>query len=273
MTNRKRIVITGAGSGFGREASLVLAGKGHEVIAAVQFPGQVDEMVSEASARGVSLRVEKLDLLSEADRQAALGWEVDVLVNNAAIGHGGPIAEIPLELVREVFEVNVFATLALTQGVVRGMVARGRGRVLFVSSIAGLTAGAYLGAYAASKHALEAIAEAMSRELAPHGIGVATLNPGPYATGFNERMIESPMRWYDPSHHFTRPDDLASLGRRFERQFDPGELVRAMVELAESDSGLYRNVHPKESEELVRTRQRDAWTRRQTPPLDHIEAV
>ena len=260
----KRILITGAGSGFGRDSALGLAANGHDVIAAVHHPDEVAEMRDAAAERGVPLRVERLDLLSEANRTAAFEWEIDVLVNNAAIGEGGPIAEIPLELLRRVFDVNVFATLALTQGIVRQMVTRGRGRIIFVSSIAGLTAGAYLGAYAASKHAIEAIAESMCSELAPFGIQVTTLNPGPFGTGFNEQMVASWNRWYDPSRNFTRPEDLAALGQRFERQFDPAELVQAMVELAESDSGLYRNVHPRESEELVRDREREAWTRPQS---------
>ncbi|TWE21660.1 short-subunit dehydrogenase [Kitasatospora atroaurantiaca] len=263
---RKCILITGAGSGFGRDAALALAANGHDVIAAVHHPAQVAEVQDAAAARGHPVRVEKLDLLSEDDRQAAFDWDIDVLVNNAAIGEGGPIAEIPLELVRRVFDVNVFATLALTQGIVRRMVQRGRGRIIFVSSIAGLTAGAYLGAYAASKHALEAIAESMANELAPYGIQVATLNPGPYGTGFNDQMVRSRDRWYDPARNFTRPEHMAALDERFEKQFDPARLVRAMVELAQSEAGLYRNVHPQESERLVRERQRDAWTRTQSTP-------
>lgn len=263
-TTSRRILITGAGTGFGRDVALQLAERRHQVIAAVHLKEQIAEMKQAAADRRVHLRVEPLDLLSEADRNAALGWEVEVLVNNAAIGEGGPIGEIPLDLVRGVFEVNVFATLALTQGIVKQMVKRGQGRVIFVSSIAGLLSGAYLGAYCASKHALEAIAESLHNELAPHGIQVATINPGPYGTGFNDRMIENAKRWYDPKRHFTRPEDLAKLRQRFERQFDPAELVQQMVALAESDSGMYRNVHPKESEELVRSHQREAWTRRQS---------
>lgn len=265
MTKR-RILITGAGTGFGRDAALQLAEKGHEVIAAVHHEDQIAEMKQATAAQGVILRVEKLDLLSVADRSAALQWDVDVLVNNAAVGEGGPIAEIPVDLVRNLFEVNVFTTLALTQGIVKQMVKRGRGRVIFVSSVAGLLSGPYLGAYGASKHAIEAIAESMHAELAPHGIQVATINPGPYGTGFNDRMIENAQRWYDPKRNFTRPQDLATLQQRFARQFDPGELVERMVELVESDAGLYRNVHPKEFEEMVRNHEREAWTRPQSAP-------
>jgi NAD(P)-dependent dehydrogenase (short-subunit alcohol dehydrogenase family) len=262
---KKRVLITGAGSGFGRDAALRLAEHGHQVIAAVQLEKQVAEMKQLATSRGVEMRTEKLDLLSPSDRDAAFEWEIDVLVNNAAIGEGGPIAEIPLDLVRSVFEVNVFSTLALTQGFVRRMARRGSGRVIFVSSRVGLVSGPFLAAYGSSKHALEAIAEALHYELAPHGIQVATLNPGPYATGFNERMIEGPRRWYDPKRNFTRPEELAKLRQRFAKQFDPEEIVEAMVALVEDDSGKYRTVLPKESEEYVRKSEKEAWTRRQTP--------
>jgi NAD(P)-dependent dehydrogenase (short-subunit alcohol dehydrogenase family) len=113
----KRILITGAGTGFGRGAALGLAEKGHDVIAAVYDPKQISEIKREAAVRGVSLRAEKLDLLSESDRQAAFEWDIDVLVNNAAIGESGPIGEIPLELVRRVFDVNVFAAALFSDAV------------------------------------------------------------------------------------------------------------------------------------------------------------
>ncbi len=262
----KRILVTGAGSGFGRGAALALAAKGHAVIAAVQWPEQIAQLNDEAKARGTALRVEKLDLLSEADRRAAFAWDIDVLVNNAAVGEAGPIAEIPLELVRKVFEVNVFATLALTQGFVKQMVNRGRGRVIFVSSSAGLFSAAYFGAYCASKHALEAMSESLHAELAAFGIQVATVNPGPYGTGFNERMIENTKRWFDPKQNFTRPQDLEAVKHRFEKQFDPEELIRALVEVVESESGPYRNVLPRSLQGLVHTGQQAAWDRQQTPP-------
>jgi NAD(P)-dependent dehydrogenase (short-subunit alcohol dehydrogenase family) len=269
---KRRILITGAGSGFGRGAALGLAEKGHDVIAGVYAAEQVAEMRKEAASRRIPLRVEKLDLLSDFDREAASKWDIDVLVNNGAIGEGGPIGEIPLELVRRVFEINVFATLALTQSFLKQMVKRGQGRIVFVSSIAGLRSAAYLGAYCASKHALEAIAESLHYELAPHGIQIATLNPGPYATGFNDRMVESPSRWYDPKRNFTRAEDLKRLAQHFEKQFDPQELIEAMIGLVEADSGLYRNVHPKQSEERVRHLQEEAWTRQQTssPPVARV---
>src|SRR5947207_3173661 len=113
------VVITGAGSGLGRGAALGLARQGCRVFAAVQYPQQVTELRAFAAQNSLtSLRVEKVDLLKASDREFLAGHEIDVLVNNAAVSETGPIAEQPLELVREVFETNVFASLALTQAVV-----------------------------------------------------------------------------------------------------------------------------------------------------------
>jgi NAD(P)-dependent dehydrogenase (short-subunit alcohol dehydrogenase family) len=110
----RKILITGAGSGLGEGAAIGLARNGHHVIAAAQAWPQVTALRAKAEALGLpSLDVQKLDLLDPYDLKQACGWDFDILVNNAGIGEGGPIAEIPLDLVRRNFEVNVFAPLSL----------------------------------------------------------------------------------------------------------------------------------------------------------------
>lgn len=256
----KRILITGAGSGFGREAAFQLAALGHQVIATVQFTKQVNDLRQESERRGLQLRVEKLDVTSEVDRDYAGDWEIDVLINNAGTGEAGAISEIPVKVVTALFDTNVFGPLAFTQRIVAGMTKRGHGKVIFVSSIAGLITGAFTGAYCASKHALESIAEAMHLELAAQGIQVAVINPGPYSTGFNDRMMETPQHWYNPALHPATPDRLKFP---FD-QFDPEELVTRMVEVATSESGQFRNLLPAMFEAIVKQDQADGWTRRQT---------
>jgi short-subunit dehydrogenase len=256
------IAITGAGSGIGRGAALSLARRGHSVIACVQYPQQVSDLRALAAQEGVVLRVEKIDLLKASEREFLASQEIDVLVNNAAVSETGPIAEQPLELVREVFETNVFATLSLTQAVVRAMVARGRGRIIFMSSMAGLMPIPYVGAYCASKHAIEAIAATMQAELTPHGVQVLTYQPGPYKTGFNDRMWDTHRRWLRPETSFTRAADMASTAAILDSQFDPEEAVRALADLAEAEAPRYRNVVPLVIEEAVKASQQDAWTRR-----------
>src|SRR5271154_7475088 len=202
----RTILITGAGSGLGEGAAIGLARQGHDVIAAAQGWPQVTALRAKIEADKIQhLRVEKLDLLDPYDVRHALSWPFDVLVNNAGIAEGGPIAEIPVDLVRRNFETNVFAPLSFTQQVERRWVEQNtHGKIVFISSIGGLLSPPGFAAYAATKHAVEAIAEAMQPELKPFGIQVQTINPGAYLTGFNEAMAENAFRWLDDEVNFTK---------------------------------------------------------------------
>ena len=113
----KTVMITGAGSGFGKGTSLALAERGHRVIATTETEAQAEALRAEAP----QLTVEKLDVTS-ADVAKATSWEIDVLINNAGAGQTGPLADVPLERVRRLFDINVFGTLAVTQAVLPGMV-------------------------------------------------------------------------------------------------------------------------------------------------------
>ena len=169
----KTVMITGAGSGFGKGASLALAERGHKVIATTETDVQAKELRAEAP----QLTVEKLDITTN-DVAKAAEWDIDVLINNAGAGQTGPMADVPIDRVRHLFEVNVFGTLAVTQSVLPKMIAKGKGRVIIVSSIAGVVVGPSFGPYSMTKHALEAMGKAMRAELAEQGIDVTLLNPG-----------------------------------------------------------------------------------------------
>src|SRR6516225_3311502 len=238
----KKVLITGAGSGFGLEAAMRLAEKGFEVIASVEIYSQVQPLKRAALARGVHLQVEKLDVTNEGDRRKALGWNVEILVNNAGVLEGGSVVDIPAANMRREFEVNVIGPLLLTQGIAKQMARRGRGRVVWVSSREGLNVNPFTGIYSASKHAVEAIAETMSLELREFGIEVATINPGPFLTGFNDRGFETWKGWEDePSG---RLFDYAKLA--FPRaQFDPEPVYAIMTAVAAGEIDTYRNLEPK----------------------------
>ena len=263
----KTILITGAGSGLGEGAALGLARGGQQVIAAAQAWPQVTALRAKVKALGLpALRVEKLDLLDAHDVARACAWEFDVLVNNAGIGEGGPIAEIPLDLVRHNFEVNVFAPLAFTQKVVRNWIAaKIHGKVVFMSSMGGLFSPPGFSAYAATKHALEAIAEAMQEELRPFGVQVQTINPGAYLTGFNEAMAENAFRWLDDGVNFTKRDVMRGMADKLignERgRLDPTDMIARMVEVIPSSRGKFRNIHPKMVEELLKSHQSEMFQR------------
>ena len=149
----KRVLITGAGTGFGHEAAMRLAEKGFDVIATVEIWAQIQTLKRQAAARGVTLKVEKLDVTNEGDREKALAWDVEILVNNAGVLEGGSVLDIPGANMRHQFEVNVIGPLLLTQGIAKQMVKRGKGRIVWVSSREGLNTNPFTGIYSASKHA------------------------------------------------------------------------------------------------------------------------
>lgn len=238
----KTILITGAGTGFGQEAAFRLAAKGFEVIAAVEIYAQVQPMKREAAARGVALRVEKLDVTDAGDRKKALAWNVEILVNNAGMLEGGSVIDIPGANIRHEFEVNVVGPLLLTQGIAKQMVKRGEGRIVWVSSREGLNVNPFTGIYSASKHAIEAVAQTMSLELQEFGVEVATVNPGPFLTGFNDRGFQTWQSWSDePSE---RLYDYSKLS--FPRaQFDPEPVYATLTAVAAGEVDTFRNLEPK----------------------------
>ncbi|HQJ09388.1 MAG TPA: SDR family oxidoreductase [Deltaproteobacteria bacterium] len=239
----KTIFITGAGHGFGRGMALGLARQGHRVIASAQIRPQVWDLTEEAKRQGIELEVIKLDLRDPIDMSHALTYDIDILVNNAGIMESGAMIEIPLERVRESFETNVFRHLELTQGFVRKMIRQGHGKVVWVSSVAGIRTTPFIGTYSATKHAIEAIAWAMKEELEPCGIKVATINPGPYLTGFNDTGAISMLEWYDPAKGLIKLPDAGSASSH---QYDPQDMIDVMVRLIPADHHPYRTVHPEE---------------------------
>jgi NAD(P)-dependent dehydrogenase (short-subunit alcohol dehydrogenase family) len=261
----KTILITGAGSGFGESAAIGLTKKGHKVIATVQVSPQVMPLRRKAKDLGLdTLRVERLDLTDPYDISQAQSWDIDILWNNAGQGEAGPVWEIPVDLVRRNFEINVFLPLLLTQGVVQKWVReKKKGKVVFTSSMGGLFTPANWGTYVSTKHALESIAEALQQELSAYGIKIQTINPGAYYTGYNETMADNPFRWLDDKKNFTRRADLRKGFDDFfatpEGKMDPQEMIDRMIEIVPADTGKFRNVVPKKIEDMLKQHQLQAW--------------
>ena len=253
------VLITGAGSGFGHEVAMRLAEKGFNVIAAVEIYAQIQTLKRQAAARGVHLQVEKLDVTDSGDRKKALSWNVEILVNNAGVLEGGAVVDIPALNIRREFEVNVVGPLLLTQGIAKQMVRRGKGRIVWVSSREGINVNPFTGIYSASKHAVEAIAETMSLELQEFGIEVATVNPGPFLTGFNDRGFETWRSWEDdPSERLYDYSKLA-----FPRaQFDPEPVYATLTAVAAGEIDSYRNLEPKSMLEETKRNIDLPWTKK-----------
>jgi short-subunit dehydrogenase len=256
------VLITGAGSGFGLGASLELARRGYDVIATTQVMSQITAVKAAVAEAGVMLRVEKLDVQDHFDRKRAEDWGVDVLVNNAGIGESGPIAEIPVDLVRANFETNVFGPLELTQGLVKGMLKKGAGKIVNISSIAGRFPVPYLGPYCMTKHAVEVLSETLRAELEHHNIKVVVIEPGPYDTGFNELLTASKYRWFNENSLFACDTEIikTSEANVLKNQFHTGPviaehrdgLISLIVDVVEDPSPAFRYCAPKQWNENVR---------------------
>lgn len=228
---RRRVLITGAGSGFGKGAAIELARRGHDVVAACETTAQAEALAAEHP----DLTTVKLDVTDPADVAGAAGLAVDVLINNAGVGIVGPMASIPLAEVRRTFEVNVFGMIALSQAVIGGMRERGWGRIINVSSIAGILASPLGSPYSMTKHAVEAFTKSLRAELAPHGIDVTKVNPGPYGTGFNDQMVNGAADFIEDGD--TRTTELHALVQQIilTDQLDPAEVSTALADLVEAD--------------------------------------
>ena len=253
----QKILITGASSGFGRGAAIELARLGHTVVAAAETWPQVRTLREDAKTAGVSLDVIKLNLLDPIDIAHAGSFDPDVLVLNAGVMEGGSVVDIPMQRVREFFDINVFGHLELVQAIVPKMVARKSGKIVWTSSMGGILVVPFLGIYCATKHAIEAIAGSMKAELEPHGVKVATVNPGVFGTGFNDTGAESYVQWYDEKAAVVpMPDFSGSLVG----QADPQEMIDAMVEIIPADKHLYRTMRPIATIEAAKKWQETEWT-------------
>ncbi len=245
----RKVVITGAGSGFGRGAAIELARRGHEVVATVLNDRQAEDLAkAEPKLNVVTLDMTRPEDVAKLDR-----WDPDVFVANAGVGQTGPLALIPLERLRAVFEVNVFGTVAVTQRVAQAMRRKRAGRIIIMSSIGGVRVGVGSGPYTMTKHALQAFGSVLRAELAPFGVDVCLINPGPYATGFNDRMANDPGEWFDRAA--VAPEDVALMDQLVRRvtvgQMDPGEVVQRYVELVEAESTELVNFVPPDIVERV----------------------
>jgi len=166
-------LVTGASTGIGAACAVRLAGTGWRVYAGVRRAGDAPEGTEEIL----------LDVTDDEQIRAAAQriGELDALVNNAGIAIAMPLEFIPVHELRRQLEVNVIGQVAVTQALLPHL-RRSRGRIVFVGSIAGKSALPFLGAYAASKHALEAVTDTLRIELRPFGIEVSLVEPGTIRT-------------------------------------------------------------------------------------------
>ena len=231
------ILVTGSSSGIGRATAVEAAERGHRVFASARRP----EDLAELAARGIdTLSLDVTDDASVtrgvADVLGKVG-RIDALVNNAGYGQYGAIEVVTADEWRRQFDVNLFGALAVLRAVLPAMREARRGTIVNVSSVAGKVTIPFAGPYCASKHALEAISDALRVEVAPWKIRVVVVAPGPMSTRVGDRTREATARLLQtpgPDSSFYENAERAS-----EKQFQLGkrgpELVaRVIVRAIES---------------------------------------
>jgi NAD(P)-dependent dehydrogenase (short-subunit alcohol dehydrogenase family) len=194
-TAPRSVFISGASSGIGRFCAEELHRLGWRVFAGVRTEEDAEELRAAGSSR---LSPVLLDITDEAQIAAAVRFVagelgdrgLDALINNAGIVVAGPLEFLPLDDFRRQFAVNVTGHLAVTQAML-GLLRRARGRIVMMSSASGRIALPFIGPYAASKMALEAVSDALRVELMPSGLSVSIIQPGPIATAMMERSIRA----------------------------------------------------------------------------------
>jgi NAD(P)-dependent dehydrogenase (short-subunit alcohol dehydrogenase family) len=187
----RHVLVTGASTGIGRETAVHLAARGFAVHAGVRRQDDGESVVAEGGGGIAPLLIDVTEADSIATAAAGVGKAVGDdglwgLVNNAGIAVGGPLEFLPIDEFRRQIEVNLTGHVAVTQAFMP-LLRRARGRIVNVTSIGGLIAFPFMGAYHAAKFGLEAVSDALRRELRPWGMHVSVVEPGSIATKIWER--------------------------------------------------------------------------------------
>jgi len=189
------VLITGASTGFGRLAAVTFARRGDSVFASMRDPAKGADLAAEAGSGAGPVTAIPLDVTSQASVDAAVArvlsdaGRIDILVNNAGLGIHGPVEECDDDEIERIFATNVFGLIRVTRAVAPHMRAQRGGTIVNVSSLAGKVVGPFSGVYSASKHAVEALGDALHYELHPFGVRVVTIEPGGFDTQFGANRI------------------------------------------------------------------------------------
>ncbi|MBW4445129.1 MAG: SDR family NAD(P)-dependent oxidoreductase [Plectolyngbya sp. WJT66-NPBG17] len=238
-TNTKVWFITGSSTGFGRSLTKAVLRHGDRVIATARKPEQLDELVQAYpdTAKAVRLDVTNPQEIGDGIQTAIKAFgRIDVVVNNAGYGSIGAIEEISDEAIQRQFETNVFGVLNVTRAVLPILRQQRSGHILNLSSVGGFVAFGATGIYCATKFAVEALSEALSKEAAEMGIKVTIIEPGAFRTDFNGRSLAKPDQLMD-EYKSVSGGFLQWLEEMDGKQpGDPDKAAAAMIQVVESDN-------------------------------------
>ena len=251
-------LVTGTSSGIGLATSVSLARRGHSVVATMRDLTRATELRKMAEAESLPISFAELDVNSDAsvsglmERLLREHGHVDVLVNNAGVGGGGAIEELPLEFFREVMETNYFGALRCIKALIPSMRSRRSGCIINVTSIAGRMAIAPAGSYAASKWALEALSESLAQEMKAFNVRVAIVEPGVIATPIFSKA--RPVPPHSPYPHARR--QRALFAASLTKPTSPYVVGEKICEIVESGSWQLRYPVGPDAEPFLKWRAR-----------------
>jgi NAD(P)-dependent dehydrogenase (short-subunit alcohol dehydrogenase family) len=238
------VLITGCSSGFGLLSALTFARKGDHVFASMRNMAKGAALEETARKEKLQIEVIPLDVTDEQSVAAAVqrvlasAGRIDVLVNNAGIGHHGPIEETDDAELREIFDTNFFGAMNVVRHVAPKMRGQGSGTIVNVSSLAGRVAPPFEGVYSSSKFALEAASDALHYELHPFGVRVCLVEPGGFETN-----IENTRRY---PRRFTEGSPYLELDKRFSEALTRLPAAGARGDAQEVAEVIYNAVYDKE---------------------------
>jgi len=188
----KKVLITGARSGIGFNTGIYLERLGYDVILAVHTNEELDTLKIKLKKMNSKIKAIKLDITNEIDRLKIRDLDIDILINNASTCIGGSLININTNLVKKNFNTNVIGTLRLSQIFIAHLfLKRKQGKIIFISSLAGIFPITYTGSYSITKASINMIAKVLKKELKSINMNtkIKLIEPGIYNTGFNDYMF------------------------------------------------------------------------------------
>ncbi|MDO9547470.1 MAG: SDR family NAD(P)-dependent oxidoreductase [Candidatus Marinimicrobia bacterium] len=250
--DKKIVLITGCSSGFGYLSAIQLAEKEYRVIATMRDLSKRVDLDNKIKTGNLPINVCRIDVtdldsikrcIKDIDREYG---RLDVLVNNAGYGIGGFFEDLSDREFREQMETNFFGVLNMVRETLPLLRKSDDARIINISSAAGLTTTPGMGAYNASKWALEAFSESLRQELALHGMKVLLIEPGPYPTKVlttNTRFAEKANDPNSPNYKFTQQLYVKYKQNNATLKSDPMEIARLIEKLISEKNPSFRNVH------------------------------
>ncbi len=237
----ENILITGARSGIINKVCDRLINKNYFLYITVHTNSEL-KIIEKKYQKYDNVKCFKLDITNKEDQKELEKLDIDILISNAAIAESGSISEIDMNKVRNNFEVNVFSNFELVQLVLKQMIKKEKGKIIMMSSLAGIIPIPFLGSYCATKASIIKLSECLNFELKllESDIKISVIKPGLYGTGFNKLAFDKKYDWMDIDSYFKYQIELIRKSENiflnlFEKK-NLNSIVKKIIKAVESDN-------------------------------------